>query len=192
MQPFLEAEFQLDSVETGGLLMLDGVTYALGTPFWGWVLDAGYLSRLQSLLIGSLCITVGHSLLGLAPVASNVSMVGIGMTINGLGVASIYLTTYMLMLSSSKKSGFVQDSEQTQGMLTSLWFCFQELGMYLGTASGGWAYDVMGFRNSTFVIIGTQAFSILLLAVMWLVEHKKREQNPREKGYCQVPNTEIP
>ena len=184
MQPFLEAEFKLGAVETGGLLMLDGITYALATPFWGWALDAGLLSPLQSLFMGSLCITVGYSFLGLA---SNVSMIGIGMSLSGLGVASCYLITYMLMLSSSIESGLVQDTEQTQGMLTSLWFCFESLGGYFGSAISGWAYDMIGFRSSTLIIIGTQAFSMLSMSVMWLVDGKHRKENTREKGYQQVP-----
>ena len=68
-------------------MMVDGLTYALFTPFWGWVLDAGYLGPLHSLSIGNLCIIVGYSLLGPAPflffIPSSVYMVGIGMTIHG-------------------------------------------------------------------------------------------------------------
>ena len=87
LQPFLESEFHLDTVATGALMMVDGLTYALFTPFWGWILDAGYLSPLQSLFIGNLCIILGYSLLGPAPflffIPSTVYMVGIGMAIYG-------------------------------------------------------------------------------------------------------------
>ena len=194
MQPFLEAEFHLDAVETGGLLMLDGALYALATPLWGWALDAGLLSPLQSLFMGSLCIIVGYLFLGSAPsvffIPSNVYMVGIGMVINGLGQASCYLTTYLLMLSSSIESGFVQDTEQTQGMLYSMWFFSQSLGGYFGSACGGWAYDVMGFRNSTLVIIGTQAFGMFSLYVVWLVERKQRKEKTGEIGYRLVPHSD--
>ena len=60
------------------------------------------------------------------------------------------------MLSSSVKSGRVPDTEQTNGMVTSLWLGAESVGGYLGSAGGGLAYDVMGFRNSTLIIIGTQ------------------------------------
>ena len=60
------------------------------------------------------------------------------------------------MLSSSVKSGRVPDTEQTNGMVTSLWFSFECLGGYLGSAGGGIAYDEIGFRNSTLIIIGIQ------------------------------------
>ena len=195
MQPFLEAEFHLGAVETGGLLMLDGVMYALATPLWGWALDAGLLSPLKSLFIGSISFIVGYSFLGSAPflflLPSNVYMVGIGMVLNGLGMASHFLNTYMLMLDSSVESGSVQDTEQTHGMLTSLWYCVHSIGGYLGTIGGGWAYDMMGFRNSTNVIIGTQLFSILSLCVMWLVEQRQRRDKSTEKGYQTVPDIDI-
>ena len=188
MQPFLEAEFHLDALEIGGLLMLDGATFALATPFWGWALDSDLLSPPQSLFVGSVCITIGYSFLGLA--SYKTSMIGIGMAIKGLGEASCILTTYMIMLSSSTKSGFVEDTEQTQGILTSIWYCFYSLGGYLGSTCGGWAYDVMGFRDSTFVIIGTQVFGMLSLSVMWIVEYKQRKENNQERGYHLVPDNE--
>ena len=195
MQPFLEAEFDLDAVEMGGLMMLDGAVYALTTPLWGWALDAGLISPLQSLYMGSLCITVGYSFLGSAPFGlffeTNISMVGIGMAITGIGLASCFLTTYMLMLSSSVESGCAQDTEQTQAMLTSLWHTSLSLGGYFGSAGGGWAYDMMGFRTSTSIIIGTQAFTMLSLSVMWLVERKQRKDNTREKRYWQILDKEI-
>ena len=184
MQPFLESEFNLDTVETGGLLMLDGITCALFTPIWGWTIDSGLFSPVPSLFIGSLCIIAGYLFLGCS---SNVAMVGIGMTINGIGVASYYLITYLLMLSSSIESGLVPDTEQTQGMLTALWFCFESLGGYFGSACSGWAYDMMGFRNSTFVVIGTQALSMLSLFVVWLVGRKQKRDSTRSKNYHPLP-----
>ena len=86
-QPFLASEFHIGAVATGSLLMVDGVTYALFTPFWGWVLDARHLSPIQTLFIGNLCIIVGYSIIGPAPflffIPTTVYLVGIGMTIHG-------------------------------------------------------------------------------------------------------------
>ena len=190
MQPFLETEFHLSVIEAGGILMLDGVSYALATPFWGWAIDASLMSPLHALFIGSLCIIVGYSLFGLAPFPFfspyNVYVVAIGMLINGIGVASIFLITYLLMLSSSTESGFVSNSEQTQGMLTSLWYCFESLGGYIGTSCSGWAYDVIGFQISTLIIIGAQVLSMLNLCVVKLIEHGDMKANRSKKGYQHV------
>ena len=164
--------------------MLDGITCALFTPIWGWTIDSGLFSPVPSLFIGSLCIIAGYLFLGYS---SNVAMVGIGMTINGIGVASYYLITYLLMLSSSIESGLVPDTEQTQGMLTALWFSFESLGGYFGSACGGWAYDMIGFRNSTFVVIGTQTLSMLPLFVVWLVGQKQKRDSTRSKKYHPLP-----
>jgi len=191
LQPFLESEFHLDSVATGALLMVDGVTYALFTPFWGWILDAGRLSPLQTLFIGNLCIIVGYSFLGPAPflffIPSTVYMVGIGMTVHGFGVASCFLTTLTLML-SSVKSGRVPDTEQTNGMVTSLWFSFECLGGYLGSAGGGWAYDEIGFRNSTLIVIGIQGFALLSMSILWWIERKQKKENASEESDRLIPD----
>ena len=190
MQPFLETEFHLSAVETGGLLMLDGVMYALATPFWGWAVDTGLLSPLKSLFIGSICFIVGYLFLG-SDLVLNVYMVGIGMILNGLGMSSHFLNTYMLMLASSMESVSVQDTEQTLGMLTSLWYAVSGIGGYLGSTVGGWAYDTIGFRNSTYVIIGTQVFIILSLSVLWMVEQRLRKDKSKEKGKETVPDIDI-
>ena len=195
IQPFLEAEFHLREVETGGLLMLDGVMYALATPMWGWAVDAGLLSPLKLIFFGSICFIVGYSILGsnlfLFFLPSNVYMVGIGIVLNGLGMSLHFLSTYMIMLASSVESGSVQDTEQTQGMLTSLWYIVNSIGGYLGSTGGGWAYDTMGFRNSTYFIIGTQVFGIFSLCVMWLLEQRQRKDKFREKGYQMVPDIDL-
>ena len=73
------------------------------------------------------------------------------------------------MLSSSVKSGRVPDTEQTNGMVTSLWFSFECLGGYLGSAGGGIAYDEIGFRNSTLIIIGIQVG----LSIRWLHDNAR-------------------
>ena len=160
LQPFLEDTLGLGTLATGALLVLDGGTYALFTPFWGWVLDAKKMSPLQALLAGNVFIVVGYSLLGPAPflpfLSANVYLVAIGMTIHGFGVASNFITTLTLMLSSSIESERVPDTEQTRGMFTSLWFIHECVGGYLGSAGGGLAYDKMGFRNSTVIVIAVQ------------------------------------
>jgi hypothetical protein len=72
---------------TGGLLMLDGATYALFTPFWGWALDARKVTPLQALFAGNLFIVIGYSLLGPAPflpfLPQSVYLVAAGMVIHG-------------------------------------------------------------------------------------------------------------
>ena len=165
--------------------MLDGLMYALSTPFWGWALDCGLVSSHQSLFIGSLCIVVGYSFLGSSPssifLPGNIYIVGIGMAINGIGMASNLLTTYMLMVSSCYESGFVQDTEQTQGMLTSLWYCFYSLGGYFGSIIGGWAHDKMGFSNSTLIIVGIHFVSLISLCTMWFAERSQRKE--AKEGY---------
>ena len=68
-------------------------------------------------------------------------------------MAAIFITTLVFMLNESVKNGAV-DTEQTRGMITSLWFISENLGGYIGSSAGGLTYDTMGFENSTLVVIG--------------------------------------
>jgi len=59
------------------------------------------------------------------------------------------------MLTESVAHG-AADSEQTRGMITSLWFISENLGAYAGASLGGFVYDKIGFEHGTTVVIGTQ------------------------------------
>ena len=68
-------------------------------------------------------------------------------------MAAIFITTLVFMLDESVKNG-AADSEQTKGMITSLWFIGENLGGYIGSSAGGYAFDKMGFENGTLIVIG--------------------------------------
>ena len=65
-------------------------------------------------------------------------------------MASNFITTLTLMLEESVSSGKASNTEQTRGMVTSLWFIHECIGGYAGSAAGGWSYDIIGFKVSIF------------------------------------------
>ena len=112
--------------------MVEGTTYAIFSPIWGILLDHG-LSPYMTLLIGVLGVIIGFSLLGPLTfiVPTNIFIVATGLIIQGSCVASSFITTLVFMMSESIANG-APDTEQTRGMITSLWFLSQNVAGYLG------------------------------------------------------------
>ena len=116
--------------------MVEGATYAIFSPVWRILLNRGVDPHF-TLLIGCLGVIIGYVLLGPASVLlpfipmNNISIVVIGLIIQGSCVASTFITTLVFMISKSVANG-APDTEQTRGMITSLWLLSQNIGGYLG------------------------------------------------------------
>merc|ERR1711860_224568 len=150
---------------TGVLFMLEGLTYAICSPLWGYLLDK---TQRPTMLFTIGCVTVltGYSLLGPAPYLSflgkNVYFVAFGLVIQGIGVSATFISTLVFMMNESVAQG-APDTEQTRGMITSLWyeykltshshfpqkiaflnfrFVSENVAGWLGSSIGGVTYDI--------------------------------------------------
>ena len=85
-QPFVEATFELNSIAIGTLFLVDGATYAVFSPMWGYLLDH-YISPFTAFLFGNVFVLLGYLLLGPAPffpfLPKNVYLVGAALAIHG-------------------------------------------------------------------------------------------------------------
>jgi len=166
LQPMLERKFDLGPVSTGSMFMVEGATYAIFSPIWGLFLDKKSVSagrwRYLPLAIGALGVIFGYILLF---DSSNVYIVAGGLLLQGSCVAATFIATLVIMMEESVTGG-CPDSEQTRAMITSLWFISENIAGYIGSALGGYTYDIMGFENSTLVVIAMQI--VALMAILGL------------------------
>ena len=174
------------------------------TRLWGYLLDKTKRPYLL-LTIGSVAVIIGYSLLGPAPYLSflgkNVYFVAFGLVIQGIGVSATFISTLVFMMSESVAQG-APDTEQTRGMITSLWYFYyfennlffvqnffyrfvsENVAGWLGSSIGGVTYDQMGFENSTLIVIAMQVLA--LLAILYLgkcnaSQHETNGEEEREK-----------
>eukprot|EP00095_Tigriopus_kingsejongensis_P007961 maker-scaffold135_size322082-snap-gene-0.13 protein:Tk07961 transcript:maker-scaffold135_size322082-snap-gene-0.13-mRNA-1 annotation:"mfs-type transporter c6orf192" len=168
LQPYVESQFQLSTIAVGTLFMTDGATYAIFTPIWGVLLDRG-VPPFYALFFGNLFTLIGFLMMGPAPflpfLPTNEYFLGFALALHGFGVAANLITTLTFMMSSCVEIGGAPDTEQTRGMITSLWFMNECLGDYIGSLAGGLAYDNMGFVNSTVIVIGIQIVILVSLPI---------------------------
>jgi len=178
LEPFLRETFDFDSTLSGIMFSLEGLTYAAFSPLFGILLDRG-LSPYTTMVIGVGCQIIGLSLLGPARylkfIPESPYTTGIGLFILGSGIAASFIVTLTYMLSeASKANRKIRDTEQTRGMITSLWLIAENIGGWLGSFFGGIAYDNLGFEGSSIVIIGLQG--IIVIGIPYLLYSNKRNE----------------
>ena len=87
-----------------------------------------------------------------------------------MGSAATYLGALVYMLKSAAAAG-LPESEQTKGMVSSLWVVADCIGGYVGSSVGGLAYDQVGFRAGTllevFIMSASLVFVLAFLAWRW-------------------------
>ena len=176
LQPFLEEHFQFSPTMVGVMFMIDGCVYAFFNPIGGLILDKTRDKHVHMLLAGMIGAMIGFSMLGPAPfltfLPKSIYVVGLGLTIGGAFVAMIFITTLMYSMNISVANG-AAETEQTQGMVISLWLSSQYIACYLGTAVGGTAYDAFGFEYSTLIVIGLQITAIVAIAMYHIIGKMK-------------------
>ena len=123
------------------LFIIDGGVYAIITPIAGKLLDKGLDCKVL-LLVGSFVICLGYLLLAPAPpflFAPSLTQIGVGAGVHGAGMAMNFIGTLTLMTQLVGKKN--PDSEQIQGMVTSIWITCESFGGFIGSVGGGASYD---------------------------------------------------
>ena len=71
------------------------------------------------------------------------------------------------------------DTEQTRGMVSSLWVMADSVGGYLGDTLGSIAYDNYGFQSGTVVMFSIMLISVIL-SCLYIVRQQRREEKSGE------------
>jgi len=168
LEPYLRTQFGLNPFQASLVFMLDGASYAIATPVWGYLLDKG-LDSTSALLLG--CGVISLSYLGLAPVPPinpSILQVGLATVAHGVGMAANFIATLTVMLSAGGQKIGGKETEQLRGMVTSIWVTCESLGGFLGAAGGAAAYDSVGWTWSCVFVSGLQLVGMLLISGSWL------------------------
>lgn len=85
-QPFLSANFQVGTITTGAMFMLDGAVYTIFSPCIGWLLDHK-VKPYPVIFVGILGLVLGYLVLGPAYfldfLPKSIVLVGLGLAIHG-------------------------------------------------------------------------------------------------------------
>ena len=84
------------------------------------------------------------------------------------GSAALFIVCLKVMMSAAPNADeSISDTEQTRGMITSLFLMAENVGSWSGSFFGAAAYDNMGFECGLLVIIELQFIIVVGIPCMW-------------------------
>ena len=137
------------------------MTYSLASPLVGKMYDKG-LGGFKLITTGSGLVTLGFIVMGpltRLDIFSSVWLTVASMGVQGIGFSLVYIGSLLTMLGELQQCS-LPDTEQSKGMVSSLWTVAVCLGQALGTTAGGLAWDWIGFEDgmlieAVMIMIGT-------------------------------------
>ncbi|KAI4485992.1 hypothetical protein M0804_006481 [Polistes exclamans] len=153
LEPHLR-QFKLSHVVLGLMFVINGGTYALTAPVWGWFCDK-YSHPKIATVVGCILVCIAFSLIGPAPFIPYPTMIWLticGLVIHGLGMSAQLVASFTDALRTSIAYGFPNNLE-TYGLISGLWTSTFALGAFIGPSVAGILLDNIGFRNASMFIV---------------------------------------
>ncbi|XP_072764178.1 MFS-type transporter SLC18B1 [Anoplolepis gracilipes] len=153
LEPHLR-QFKLSPVVLGLMFVINGGTYAITAPAWGWLCDKYWHPKVAT-IAGCVLVMIGFSLVGPAPFIPWPTVIWMpisGLVIHGLGMAAQLVASFTDALRTSVSYGF-PNSLETYGLISGLWTSTFALGAFIGPSVAGILLDSIGFRNGSMFIV---------------------------------------
>ncbi|KAI5694134.1 hypothetical protein M8J76_008237 [Diaphorina citri] len=169
LEPHLR-QFHLSPMVLGLMFVINGGTYALMAPCWGWLCDR-YLYPKVVTVIGCVLLAVGFSLIGPAPFIPGETVLWVtivGLVIHGLGIAAQLVASFTDALRTAIQYGFPNNLE-TYGLISGLWTSTFAFGAFIGPSVAGVLYEHTGFPYATLFIIISSLLVGVFVAIFLMV-----------------------
>ncbi|KAL0281503.1 UNVERIFIED_CONTAM: hypothetical protein PYX00_002475 [Menopon gallinae] len=160
LEPHLR-HFNFQPIILGLMFVINGGTYALTAPCWGWLCDKKVYPKIVT-VIGCALIIFGFTLIGPAPflpMTATIELSVIGLVGHGFGIAAQLVASFTDALRTSITNGFPNNLE-TYGLISGLWTSTFALGAFIGPSMAGILYDTIGFENATMVVVALNALVV--------------------------------
>lgn len=158
LEPHLR-QFHLAPAVLGLMFVINGGTYALTAPCWGWMCDGKRLQPKVATIIGCVLLILGFLIIGPAPflhLESSLWLTVTGLVLHGLGIAAQLVASFTDALRTSIAYGFPNNLE-TYGLISGLWTSTFALGAFIGPSVAGVLYDTLDFPRATIFIVALSA-----------------------------------
>lgn len=153
LEPHLR-QFKLSPMVLGLMFVINGGTYALTAPWWGWLCDKVLPAKVVTLL-GCIILMIGFSLIGPVPFLNRpteFSVTILGLVMHGMGIGAQLVASFTDALRTAIQHGFANNLE-TYGLISGLWTSTFALGAFIGPSIAGILYDIVGFGAATLFVI---------------------------------------
>ncbi|KAJ8673676.1 hypothetical protein QAD02_004938 [Eretmocerus hayati] len=177
LEPHLR-DFHLSPVTLGLMFVINGGTYALTAPAWGWLCDKHYNPKVAT-VAGCMLVMIGFGLIGpipYIPYETSLQLTIVGLVIHGLGMAAQLVASFTDALRLAISHGFPNNLE-TYGLVSGLWTSTFALGAFIGPSMAGILFDYTGFRWASLSIVLLHLI-VGIVALVFLICCIERARKP--------------
>lgn len=165
LEPHLRP-LKLSPLQMGLMFVLNGATYALSAPCWGWLCDKK-LSPRGVTAFGALVVVVAFTFVGpmpFLPLDTSLPMCIVSLVVHGIGFGAELVATFSGAHRDAIAHGFPDDLS-TYGLVSGIWTSTFALGCFAGPSIGGVLLDNIGFKWATVVVAVLHALVALVTAL---------------------------
>ncbi|XP_075235423.1 MFS-type transporter SLC18B1-like isoform X2 [Lycorma delicatula] len=195
LEPHLR-QFNLQPAVLGLMFVINGGTYALTAPCWGWLCDGSRLQPKVATVIGCILLIIAFLIIGPAPffnLKPSLWLTIVGLVMHGLGIAAQLVSSFTDALRTAIAYGFPNNLE-TYGLISGLWTSTFALGAFIGPSVAGILYDTWDFPRATLFIVALSSIvgGIVLLFICCSKPKPMYKEIPNltaEENHAKTSNT---
>ena len=163
----LRIKHGMTSAQTGLVFLSTALTYIITSPLVGKMCDLGW-GGFKLITTGSLIITIGFLCMGplsFLKIFSGLWVTITSMGLQGIGISFVYIGTLLTMMGELEACG-LPNTDQSKGMVSSLWTVAVCLGQAVGSMGGGLAWTWVGFEVGLAVEAAIIFCSSIIISIM--------------------------
>lgn len=174
LEPHLR-QFDLSVILVGSLFVINGIIYALTSPFANYICQKFNINSL--LIFGTLTTFLGIALIGplpLLPFQPKLFMIIIALVLLGIGNSFKLLASLVGTFKYAVNDLGMPDNKATFGVCSSIYHSATSLGALIGPTIGGYLLDNFGYRHATYALL---ILELILFVLIIKLSMKTRFRN---------------
>ena len=177
LEPHLRP-LQLSPFQLGLMFVLNGATYGLFAPVWGFLCDKKINPRFV-VIFGAFVIIVSFTLIGPAPflpIPTTLPVCIVALVLHGTGFGAELVATFTSAHRDAVSNGFPDDI-QTYGLVSGMWTSTFALGAFIGPSAAGALFDLVGFAWATVFVTVLHVVVAVLFILNMCCTSRRRPSN---------------
>jgi len=169
LEPLVLRKFDLSPFYIGLLFGLKDGANSLASPFWGWLCDKYYKTKVF-IFLGSCLAFTSFFLIGPfpgVPLEQSLTVVIAALLLNGFGIGGQQVAGVVDSMREAVGAGF-PDEASTHGFVAGLWSSLSGAGRFISRGGSGLLVDTIGFRQTSAIVVGLHA-AIMFICMLYSV-----------------------
>ncbi|XP_042859973.1 MFS-type transporter SLC18B1-like [Penaeus japonicus] len=185
LEPHLRP-LELSPFQLGLMFVLNGATYGLFAPLWGWLCDKRINPRVV-VVFGAFVTMAAFIIIGpspFLPIPTTMPLCIFALVLHGTGFGAELVATFTSAHKDAVANGFPDDIS-TYGLVSGMWTSTFALGAFIGPSAAGALFDWCGFAWATVFVVALH----LIVAVAFIAHLCVSKKAPDAGLYTKIHNS---